>query len=362
MVIIKKSLGLFSMLIILCTSYVSSVYAEFNLSPEIENIEITGNTQGGNAIIGGAWVYATVRVPGASMLRLKEITLAYRKANATSFTTIGKMMVRNGRYGRKLPILNYGAYEVKLTAKFVSASLRDVRRKTMKTIMAFEEFNINASKECFTFDSSDEDWAKTTTVNASTNVSVELGDCPSAISNAQGKLVVNLGNASCFPHTIPGGTRSDFWKFDFDSANLTDIKSWKNIKGTAIRIASNVPVQIQPIITYTKADGSITSQVVVSDDNSPLFHEVGVGDAFFNYQDIFSDFTIPDGATVTNFKVRVFGRPVDTLLPEAFLSLDTVCPTVKNRPFYNRKPIERLPKPPFSKFIIEKPKRINFSD
>ena len=327
-----------------------NVNANNHLSPEIENIEITNNVQGGTIILGGTKVSASVRIPGITQLHLRELNLSYRSTRKENqpFISLGKMIANNGKYHHKLPLLNYGPYEVKLTAKLRPFSITPGGPAPDTIITSFQEFNINASRECFVFSTSDEGWTKSVVSAATSTNSIEPGSCLSNISNAQGQLVVNMGNTSCFPSTIPGGNNENFWKFDFKSPDLTDIKSWNKIKGTVIKIGANAPIQIQPIITYKKENGDIVSQIITDSDNNDaiVFHEIG--DTSFSYHDIFSDFVIPAKATILNFRVRVFGRPIDTLYPEAFVSLDTVCPLVSNRPFI-RKLIKPLPIPPFKK-------------
>lgn len=324
----------------------SNVNAKPSLQPEIENIQIKNNTQGGNVYLGGTHVSARVRIPGVSGLRLSELLLSYRslRTENAAFTTLGKMRITKGRYVGKLPILNYGPYEVKLTAKLNKLVISNLggRRPKDTVITAFEAFNVEASKECFTFNSSDEDWTKSTVVNARTQESVEGGNCTSSIGVPAGKIISAIGASDCFPSTIDGAS-SNYWRFDFISPDLTSIKSWKKIKGSAVNVGANVPVLIQPMVTYRKENGDVRSLVVVNSSGEPIFDDVG--DAIFSYKDVFSNLNVPAKATILNFRVRVFGRPIDTAGHEAFVAVNTVCPIVSNRPKSTRVIIRPTPRP-----------------
>jgi hypothetical protein len=320
------------------------------LSPQIQNIAIENNTQGGPIIAGRTRVSAQISIPGISQLHLREMMLAFRstREEGNEFITVGEMHSNNGIYQRRLPALNFGPYELRITARLRRVNTDGSINPSPDTVItAHEHFRIQASDECFTFDTSAEGWARGPLHDAGTQAEIEGPGCQSSISNFDGRLVVNVGIQSCYPDEVPD---NDFWYFDLISPELSANKLWQNSLGAVTRINANVPLQIQPLLTYQNQGGQETTLYIQEDDGSALFHQIG--DSFFSFHDLFSEFDVPDNVIVTKFRVRVFGRPGDTSGPGAFTSVTTVCPLVRNRPLILRRVFPVLPVPPFSEKFL----------
>jgi len=312
------------------------------LQPSIQSIEITDTVQGGGQSLfpsgffnTGASVSANVVNPGASSLHIRDVTLSFRNERDNVFPqdyyTVGEMHSTDGRYVAKLPGLNYGPYDAKVTARFRSI---DTTGNTPvlapdTIITKTQPFFISESDECFTFNSDVEGWTFRGFFDGGTDNLIHLPACNAAeVIDVSGALFVAI-TPNCIPVDLdpPSGS----WSFDFVSPEQLEERQWQRIREVMVQITANIPIQVQPIITYRDTEGQ--EHIIAETDSNGLWVFYPVHSTSFSYQDIFSPLVVPSGASDVQFRVRVFGVPLDTVSGfESFVKLNTVCPILPNRP------------------------------
>ena len=299
-------------------------------NPRLENIQVVDAIQGIPAT-----VKADVVIPGVSDLKIRNISFTLRSTLVADTTFAewdnneGNMnSTTGGKYQGTTPPLDIGPYELQIKAVFRPFNPDATQPGPDTTIQETRPFIVGASSlaedgECFTFEDESAGtagWTFNGYFNGSTSEKINVPGCPESpmvwFTTGGGTLTVPLG--ACIPPEASQG----FWRFNFESPNVAEEPAWQNITGVMMRMASNRPVQIWPLISVD--DEEFPFREPLGDTGEPDIHYPIEGGTLM-FRNIYSYINVNGDDTVTGLVVRVFGEPTGAF-EEASVNLSVVCP------------------------------------
>jgi hypothetical protein len=286
------------------------------LDPSIGTIAVAETVQGVEPV-----VTVQVVVPEPSGARIERVSLRFRSTDEPDRPFVdadeeASSVPGGSGYRGTLPALNYGDYEVEVTATLGTFDPADAPSSAPNTILTkTHPFSVGADAvECFSVDSGFDDW---------TFDGFYEGDVgPVAPNCAASPLVTAQGTAAVvFGPCLPANPAVTEWRFDVVSPTLTDRPGWSETDRVLVRAMANAQVRMTPLLLA----GSPPTEVA-----SPDVTTFGAGNATSTYLDFAVSVPVPDGAPVSGARLR-FAVESPGATQDGAVTITTVCPT-PNRP------------------------------
>jgi len=251
--------------------------------------------------------------------------------NLTSQLQAGKP----GEFSLNLPALSAGEYrlvlEVPYTIRFAGLSFGTRTQHATADFVVHEVLPAS----CYRFDTKENDLMGWTTHGVFINnrdkpVSKETcpglfyvnSSWPYALNDTThgGSLFVPV-SSDCFPKSSPQLSEQGQWTFAFVSPDLRKRQDWQQLRAIRYHIATrSISVSVQPEILYEAGNNKFSTLL---DSQAQLRYNVSGG----RWSDHEYPVSLPEDATITQFKIHVYGVPEKTVSEQVdSIYLDAVCP------------------------------------